>query len=77
MAAINERMARQVDYLLEEVRVLREVYTEATARNRIPFTVQCAYSYWTSVKSRARSHILTSSTAPLKNMSLSGPRDPR
>ena len=36
--AINERMARQLDYLMEEVRVLREVYTEATGRKRIPFT---------------------------------------
>jgi hypothetical protein len=36
--AIHERMARQVDYLLEEVRVVREVYTEATGRKRIPFT---------------------------------------
>lgn len=36
--AINERMARQLDYLLEEVRVLREVYTVATGRKRIPFT---------------------------------------
>jgi putative transposase len=36
--AINERMARQLDYLLEEVRVLREVYTEATGRKRVPFT---------------------------------------
>src|SRR5512145_2639239 len=36
--AINERMARRFDYLLEEVRVLREVYTETTGRKRIPFT---------------------------------------
>jgi transposase len=36
--AINERMARRIDYLLEEVRVLREVYTETTGRKRIPFT---------------------------------------
>ena len=36
--AINERMARQLDYLLEEVRVLREVFTETTGRKRIPFT---------------------------------------
>ena len=36
--AINERMARRVDYLLEEIRVLREVYAETTGRKRIPFT---------------------------------------
>jgi putative transposase len=30
--AINERMARRIDYLLEEVRVLREVYNETTGR---------------------------------------------
>jgi len=36
--AINERMARRFDYLLEEVRVLREVYTETTGRKRVPFT---------------------------------------
>lgn len=36
--ASNERMARRIDYLLEEVRVLREVYTETTSRKRISFT---------------------------------------
>lgn len=36
--AINERMARRIGYLLEEVRVLREVYGETTGRKRIPFT---------------------------------------
>jgi hypothetical protein len=36
--AINEQLARRVEYLLEEVRVLREVYTETTGRKRIPFT---------------------------------------
>ena len=36
--AINERMARQLDYLLEEVRVLREVFAETTGWRRIPFT---------------------------------------
>jgi hypothetical protein len=35
--AINERMARRLDYVLQEVRVLREVYTEATGRRRIPY----------------------------------------
>ncbi len=35
--AINERMARRIGYLLEEVRVLHEVYTEATGRKRIQF----------------------------------------
>jgi hypothetical protein len=36
--SLNERMARRLEYLLEEVRVLREVYTETTGRKRIPFT---------------------------------------
>jgi putative transposase len=36
--ATNERMARRIEYLLEAVRVLREVYTETTGRKRIPFT---------------------------------------
>ena len=40
--AINERMARRLDYLLEEIRVLREVYTETTGRKRIPFTDESA-----------------------------------
>jgi putative transposase len=35
--AINAHMARRVDYLLEEVRVLQDAYTEATGRKRIPF----------------------------------------
>jgi len=36
--AINKQMARRIEFLLEEVRVLREVYTESTGRKRIPFT---------------------------------------
>lgn len=36
--AMNERMARRIDYLLEGVRVLREVYTETTGRRPVPFT---------------------------------------
>ena len=36
--AIDERLARRIEYLLEEVRVLREVYTETTGRKHIPFT---------------------------------------
>ena len=36
--AINAPMARRLDYLLEEIRVLREAYTEATGRKRIAFT---------------------------------------
>ena len=36
--AINERLARRLEYLMEEVRVLREVYTETTGRKRVPFT---------------------------------------
>jgi hypothetical protein len=42
--AINERMARRIDYLLEEVRVLREVYAETTGTKRIPLTIGCADS---------------------------------
>ncbi len=42
--AINERMARQLDYLQEEVRVLREVFAETTGRKRIPFTIGSADS---------------------------------
>ena len=36
--AINERMARRIEYLLEKFRVLREVYTETTGRKHILFT---------------------------------------
>ena len=36
--AINKQTARMIEYLLEEVRVLREVYTECTGRKRISFT---------------------------------------
>ena len=36
--AINQQLARRIEYLLEEVRVLREVYTETTGWKRIPFT---------------------------------------
>ena len=36
--AINRQMARRIEYLVEEVRVLREVYTETTGRKRISFT---------------------------------------
>ena len=36
--AINERMARQLDCLMEEVRVLREAFTETAGRQRTPYT---------------------------------------
>jgi putative transposase len=36
--ALNERMARRIDYLLEEVRVLREALVTATGKTRIDFT---------------------------------------
>ncbi len=36
--AINERMARRVEYLEEEVRVLREMLVTKTGRPRITFT---------------------------------------
>ena len=42
--AINERMACQLDYLLEEVQVLREAFTETTGRKRVPFTIGYADS---------------------------------
>ena len=36
--AINERMARRVEYLQEEVRVLKEALAVATGKTRIAFT---------------------------------------
>src|SRR5262249_28104497 len=36
--AINERMARRVEYLQEEVRVLKEALVVATGKTRIAFT---------------------------------------
>ena len=36
--AINERMARKVEYLQEEVRVLKEALAAATGKTRIAFT---------------------------------------
>ncbi len=33
--AINERMARRVDYLQEEVRVLKEALAAATGKTRV------------------------------------------
>jgi hypothetical protein len=36
--AINERLQRKLDYSLEEVRVLKEIFHAATGRERIPFT---------------------------------------
>jgi len=38
--AINERMARRVDYLQEEVRVLKEALVAATGKKRINFTAE-------------------------------------
>jgi hypothetical protein len=38
--AINERMARRVDYLQEEVRVLKETLATATGKTRIAFTAE-------------------------------------
>jgi transposase len=38
--AINERMARRVDYLHEEVRVLKEALAAATGKIRIDFTAE-------------------------------------
>ena len=37
VSAFNERMARRFEYLHEENRVLREIFTEVTGRKRIPF----------------------------------------
>jgi hypothetical protein len=36
--AINERMARKLDYVQEEVRVLREALVNATGKQRLAFT---------------------------------------
>ena len=38
--AINERMARKLDYVQEEVRVLKEALLTATGKTRIAFTVE-------------------------------------
>ena len=38
--ASNERMARKLDYVQEEVRVLREALLNATGKTRIAFTTQ-------------------------------------
>jgi hypothetical protein len=38
--AINQRMARRVDYLQEEVRVLKEALAAATGRTRIHFSAE-------------------------------------
>ncbi len=38
--AINERMARRLDYVQEEVRVLRQALLAATGKNRIAFTAE-------------------------------------
>ena len=38
--AMNERMARRVDYLQEEVRVLKEALATATGKKRIDFTAE-------------------------------------
>ena len=36
--AINERLARRIDYLQEEVRVLKEALAAATGNSRLPLT---------------------------------------
>ena len=36
--ALNERMARRVEYLQEEVRVLKELLAAETGRSRMVFT---------------------------------------
>jgi hypothetical protein len=38
--AINERMARRVDYLQEEVRVLKEALAAATGKTRIDLSAE-------------------------------------
>jgi hypothetical protein len=38
--ALNDRMARRVDYLQEEVRVLKEALAAATGRTRIHFSAE-------------------------------------
>ena len=63
--AMNDRMARRIEYLLEEVRVLREIYTETTGRKRIPFTVSTrAPARRTRARSRLRSAGTTTITSP-------------
>ena len=41
--AINKQMARRIECLLEEVRVLREVYTETTGRKAAPNSFRCKH----------------------------------
>ena len=36
--AINERLARRIDYVQEEVRVLEEALAAATGNSRLPLT---------------------------------------
>ncbi|MEP7051067.1 MAG: hypothetical protein ABJB12_11975, partial [Pseudomonadota bacterium] len=38
--SLNERMARRVEYLQEEVRVLKEALAGATGKKRIDFTAE-------------------------------------
>jgi hypothetical protein len=38
--ALKERMARRVDYLQEEVRVLKEALSAATGKTRIHFSAE-------------------------------------
>ena len=38
--AINQRLARQLDYLQEEVRVLKEALAAATGKTRIDFSAE-------------------------------------
>ncbi len=38
--AINDRLGRRVDYLQEEVRVLKEALAAATGKSRVDFTVE-------------------------------------
>jgi hypothetical protein len=44
--AINQRMARQLDYLQEEVRVLTEALAAATGKTRIDFSAEQRRPSW-------------------------------
>jgi hypothetical protein len=48
--AINQRMARQLDYLQEEVRVLKEALAAATGKTRIDFSAEQRRLWWRNTR---------------------------
>jgi hypothetical protein len=52
--AINERMARRIENLLQEVRVLREVYTQTTGRTILARFRQLAAKKYDSSEQRRK-----------------------